>query len=107
MSELKQIEEIAQVKQGRYTSPNELSEKLTEHSKVPVWGANGILGYTQNAINEEAQPLVTCRVNGCGLIQWSGGRAHISNNAIAIVLPDQSRQSSKYLYCSLLNTDFF
>ena len=106
MSELKQIEEIAQVKQGRYTSPNELSEKPTEHSKVPVWGANGILGYTQNATYEEAQPLVTCRGNGCGLIQWSGGRAHISNNAMAIVLPDQSRQSSKYLYYSLLNTDF-
>jgi type I restriction enzyme S subunit len=106
MSELKQIEEIAQVKQGRYTSPNELSEKPTEHSKVPVWGANGILGYTQNATYEEAQALVTCRGNGCGLIQWSGGRAHISNNAMAIVLPDQSRQSSKYLYYSLLNTDF-
>jgi len=106
MSELKQIEEIAQVKQGRYTSPNELREKPTEHSKVPVWGANGILGYTQNATYEEAQPLVTCRGNGCGLIQWSGGRAHISNNAMAIVLPDQSRQSSKYLYYSLLNTDF-
>ncbi len=106
MSELIQIEEIAQVKQGRYTSPNELSEIPTEHSKVPVWGANGILGYTQNATYEEAQPLVTCRGNGCGLIQWSGGRAHISNNAMAIVLPNQSQQSSKYLYYSLLNTDF-
>jgi len=106
MSELRQIQEIAQVKQGRYTSPNELSESPTEHSKVPVWGANGILGYTQNATYEEAQPLVTCRGNGCGLIQWSGGRAHISNNAMAIVLPSQSQQSSKYLYYSLLNTDF-
>jgi type I restriction enzyme S subunit len=106
MSELRQIEEIAQVKQGRYTSPNELSERPTEHSKVPVWGANGILGYTQNATYEEAQPLVTCRGNGCGLIQWSGGRAHISNNAMAIVLANHSKQSSKYLYYSLLNTDF-
>ena len=106
MSELRQIEEIAQIKQGRYTSPNELSERPTEHSKVPVWGANGILGYTQNATYEEAQPLVTCRGNGCGLIQWSGGRAHISNNAMAIILPSQSQQSSKYLYYSLLNTDF-
>ncbi|MFN7896316.1 MAG: restriction endonuclease subunit S, partial [Cyanobacteriota bacterium] len=106
MSELRQIQEIAQVKQGRYTSPNELSESPTEHSKVPVWGANGILGYTQNATYEEAQPLVTCRGNGCGLIQWSGGRAHISNNAMAIILPSQSQQSSKYLYYSLLNTDF-
>ncbi|QPN69296.1 restriction endonuclease subunit S [Synechococcus sp. CBW1108] len=106
MSELRQIEKIAQIKQGRYTSPNELSERPTEHSKVPVWGANGILGYTQNATYEEAQPLVTCRGNGCGLVQWSGGRAHISNNAMAIVLPSQSQQSSKYLYYSLLNTDF-
>ena len=106
MSELRQIEEIAQVRQGRYTSPNELSERPTEHSTVPVWGANGILGYTQNATYEEAQPLVTCRGNGCGLIQWSGGRAHISNNAMAIVLLSQNQQSSEYLYYSLLNTDF-
>jgi len=106
MSELVQIEEVAQVKQGRYTSPNELSEIATDHAKVPVWGANGILGYTQNATYEEAHPLVTCRGNGCGLIQWSGGRAHISNNAMAIVLHDRDQHSSEYLYYSLLNTDF-
>ncbi|MFN9569851.1 MAG: restriction endonuclease subunit S [Cyanobacteriota bacterium] len=106
MSELIQIEEIAQVKQGRYTSPNEFSEIATDHAKVPVWGANGILGYTQKATYEEAHPLVTCRGNGCGLIQWSGGRAHISNNAMAIVLHDRDQYSSKYLYYSLLNADF-
>jgi type I restriction enzyme, S subunit len=106
MSELIQIEEIAQVKQGRYTSPDELSEIATDHAKVPVWGANGILGYTRNATYEEPHPLVTCRGNGCGLIQWSGGRAHISNNAMAIVLHDRNQHSSKYLYYSLLNTDF-
>jgi type I restriction enzyme S subunit len=97
MSELIQIEEIAKVRQGRYVSPSEMSDKATENAKVPVWGANGILGYTQNAVYEEAQPLVTCRGNGCGLIQWTGGRAHISNNAMAIVLKEQSRESSKYL----------
>jgi type I restriction enzyme S subunit len=106
MSELIQIEEIAQVKQGRYTSPSELSTTPTEQAKVPVWGANGILGYTQTATYEEAQPLVTCRGNGCGLIQWSGGRAHISNNAMAILLKEESRDSSKYLYYSLLHSDF-
>jgi type I restriction enzyme S subunit len=106
MSELIQIEKIAQVKQGRYTSPSELSATPTEQSKVPVWGANGILGYTQNATYEQAQPLVTCRGNGCGLIQWSGGRAHISNNAMAILLKEECRESSRYLYYSLLCSDF-
>jgi type I restriction enzyme S subunit len=106
MSELIQIEEIAQVRQGRYTSPSELSATPTGEAKVPVWGANGILGYTQKATYEEAQPLVTCRGNGCGLIQWSGGRAHISNNAMAILPKEESRDSSKYLYYSLLQSDF-
>lgn len=64
MSELIQIQEIAQVKQGRYTSPSELSTTPTEQAKVPAWGANGILGYTQTATYEEAQPLVTCREMG-------------------------------------------
>ncbi|PWL26758.1 MAG: hypothetical protein DCO98_01225 [Altererythrobacter sp. XM-24bin4] len=106
MSELVQIEQIARVKQGRYTAPSELSEKPTGDANVPVWGANGILGYTQNATYEEAQPLVTCRGNGCGLVQWSGGRSHVSNNAMAIVLKDACPASSKYLYYSLFASKF-
>lgn len=106
MSELVQIEEIARIKQGRYTAPSELSEKPTNDAKVPVWGANGILGYTQHATYEEAQPLVTCRGNGCGLVQWTGVRSHVSNNAMAIVLKDVCPASSKYLYYSLLASKF-
>jgi type I restriction enzyme S subunit len=106
MSELLQIEEIARIKQGRYTAPSELSEEPTDDAKVPVWGANGILGYTQHATYEEAQPLVTCRGNGCGLVQWTGVRSHVSNNAMAIVLKDVCPASSKYLYYSLIASKF-
>lgn len=106
MSELLQIEEIARIKQGRYTAPSELTEEPTDDAKVPVWGANGILGYTQHATYDEAQPLVTCRGNGCGLVQWTGVRSHVSNNAMAIVLKDVCPASSKYLYYSLLASKF-
>lgn len=106
MSELVQIEQVATVKQGRYTAPSELSEKPTDDVTIPVWGANGIIGYTKNATYEEAQPLVTCRGNGCGLIQWTGGKSHVSNNAMAIILNDACATSSKYLYYSLLSSNF-
>lgn len=106
MSELVEIGSIAAVRQGRYTAPGEMSERPSPSTMFPVWGANGILGYTSNATYEEAQPLVTCRGNGCGLVQWSAGRAHVSNNAMAIVLTNADPLSSKYLYYSLLASDF-
>ena len=98
--------EIALIKQGRYLAAADLNETKTEQSPIPVWGANGLLGYTANSTYESPQPLVTCRGNGCGLVQWTGGPANISNNSMAIVLQDAETYASRYLYYCLLSTDF-
>ena len=72
---------------------------------VPVWGANGIIGYTKEEIYKSAQPLITCR-GGCGLVQWTQDRVNVSNNAMAIILPEEDKDSSRYLYYTLLVSDF-
>jgi len=102
----RKIEDIVRIRQGRYMSPDQLSEIKSKDMPVPVWGANRIIGYTKEATYENAQALVTCRGNGCGLVQWSQGRANVSNNAMAIVLPKEDKDSSRYLYYTLLASDF-
>ena len=99
----KALSEVSLIKQGRYLAPAEMSNAIMPPFTVPVWGANGLLGYAREATYEEAVPLVTCRGNGCGLVQWTNGRANISNNSMAIVPADIS--DARYLYSTLLAPD--
>ena len=102
--ETKSLSEVSFIKQGRYLAPAEMSNVITPTFTVPVWGANGLLGYAREATYEDAIPLVTCRGNGCGLVQWTDGRANISNNSMAIIPSDIS--DARYLYYVLLASDF-
>ena len=98
------IEEICHVKQGRYLAPGEMSALQTSDSPIPVYGANGILGFTDKVMYQEPVSLVTCRGNGCGLIQRTTGKAWISNNAMAC--PPKGKNDSRFLYYLLLSSDF-
>jgi type I restriction enzyme S subunit len=98
------IADICQVKQGRYLAPGEMAECRTPTTPIPVYGANGILGYTNQVMHKEPVSLVTCRGNGCGLLQWTEGPAWISNNAMACV--PKGENDSRYLHYLLFSTDF-
>ncbi len=98
--------DIAGIQQGRYLPPGLMAAIPNISAKIPVWGANGVIGYTDKPSFEEAVPLVTCRGNGCGLVQWTSGPAYISNNAMAIVIPETTQTDNVFLYYALLSTDF-
>ena len=98
--------EIAAIRQGRYLPLDTMAEHQSETAPIPVWGANGIIGFTDSPSYGQPVPLVTCRGNGCGLVQWTGGTAYISNNAMAIIPVTSEPSDTRYLYYSLLNTDF-
>lgn len=97
---------IATIRQGRYLSPGKMAPSATPETPTPVWGARGILGYTDQPTYVEPVPLVTCRGNGCGLVQWTKSASYISNNAMAIVPLSTGAEDSRYLYYSLLNGQF-
>jgi len=101
-----QLAEIATIQQGRYLPPAMMAERCSEATPIPVWGANGVIGFTDSPSYEQAVPLVTCRGNGCGLVQWTGEPAHVSNNAMAIIPTTTEPSDTHYLYYSLLSTDF-
>lgn len=98
--------EIADISQGRYLPPERMSEQASPAAPIPIWGARGVIGYTDTPSYTFSVPLVTCRGNGCGLVQWTGGPANISNNAMAVVPRTTEPHDARFLYYSLLSTDF-
>ena len=96
--------EICHVKQGRYLAPGEMEKLRTPATPVPVYGANGILGYTNKVMYTEPVSLVTCRGNGCGLLQRTEGHAWISNNAMAC--PPKGKNDSRYVHYLLFSSAF-
>jgi type I restriction enzyme S subunit len=98
------IGDVCEVKQGRYLPPEQMSTVGTELSTVPVYGANGILGYTDQAAYQEPVTLITCRGSYCGKIQRTSSKAWISNNAMAC--RPTKHVDSRYLHYVLLDTEF-
>lgn len=106
MSNQKRLAEIADIRQGRYLAPKQMFDSASEEAPIPVWGANGVLGYTEKPTYTYRVPLITCRGNGCGLVQWPDEKSYISNNAMGIEPKTKTRSDSSYLYYSLLACDF-
>lgn len=96
--------EICDVKQGRYLGPGDMSEVKTEQTPIPVIGANGILGYTDQPSYKDPVTLVTCRGSNCGMLQRTAGPTWISNNAMAC--PPKKPHDSRYIHYVLQSTDF-
>jgi type I restriction enzyme S subunit len=96
--------EICQVKQGKYLAPGQMSELRTPETPVPVYGAGGILGYTDQVMFDEPVALVTCRGSNCGMLQRTEGRAWVSNNAMAC--PPKTPNKNRFVYYLLLASKF-
>lgn len=74
-----------------------------EDGDIPIYGGNGILGFT-NQSNYQGDVIIVGRVGAyCGSVYYSKGLAWVSDNALA-VLP-KNGYSTKYLYYFLKNLD--
>jgi len=97
------FENLVDAKQGRYLAKNEMLEKPDETHKYPVWGGNGILGYSRKKAYDKPITLMTCRGSNCGLIKSTKSSAWISNNSFAC----PTKFGSEYfLYLYFLNENF-
>jgi len=55
---------------------------IKEEGSVPVYGANGIMGYTDTALIEKDYIIVIGRVGASGKVHLAQGRVWVSDNAI-------------------------
>jgi len=97
------FENLVAAKQGRYLAKDEMISQPDEEYKYPVWGGNGILGYSLKKAYDEPVTLMTCRGSNCGLIKSTKSAAWVSNNSFACL----SKFGSEYfLYLYFLYENF-
>ena len=53
-------------------------------SGYPVWGANGIIGYSDKYNHTERTIMICCRGATCGSINISAGKCYINGNAMCL-----------------------
>lgn len=99
-----QLGALAEIQQGKYLAPGQMSAVQSFEFPVPVVGGNKILGFTNKATTPRRMPLVTCRGSNCGLVQYPQEPVWVSNNAMAF---DTGRQEQNdFLYYLLSSIDF-
>ncbi len=97
----KVLGEVADIKQGRYLAKEDMAAERSAKFPVPVYGANGIIGWTDRAMYPAGVPLVTCRGSNSGMVLWADGPLWVSNNAMAIIPFDGDL---RFAYYCLLNS---
>lgn len=93
------------IKQGKYVKSSKISETKSEANKFPVYGGGGIRGYLSDYIYGTPQVVLTCRGNGCGLIQLSESYSTVTNSCMALEDID-SELNFIYIYLQSQNLDF-
>lgn len=98
------IGELFKLKQGTYLKPDDMGENQSEEFPFPVYGANGIIGYSNRKMYGERTTLVSCRGANCGVVHYTVPNVWISNNSIACVPKGDIDPAFYYYVCE--NTDF-
>ena len=71
----------------------------------PVYGANGIIGYTDRFNHEEPTLIIGCR-GSCGTLHITEPKSYVTGNAVALDSLDTSRIDQKYLFHYLADRGF-
>ena len=98
------IGELFRLKQGTYLKPEEMKEEQTAAFPFPVYGANGVIGYSNRKMYSERTTLVSCRGANCGVVHFTVPNIWISNNSIACVPTAEVDPTFYYYVCR--NTNF-
>ena len=67
-------------------------------SGYPVYGANGVIGFYDKYIFEEAQLLISCRGANSGTINFSPPSCYITNNSLIVDFPLEAKQLRKTMF---------
>jgi type I restriction enzyme S subunit len=79
--EVVKIGDVFKFSSGK-TRPSELGEMLTDEKPYPVYGGNGIMGYSSEYLLESPTLLLGRVGEYCGCAHHTKGRAWISDNAL-------------------------
>ena len=64
------------------TKPKDLSEFITNHKNIPVYGGNGIIGYSAEVLFDNEFIIIGRVGEKCGCVYYHEGKAWITDNAL-------------------------
>lgn len=80
---------------------------LPDDGIYPVYGANGIIGYSNQYNHKESQIMITCRGSTCGTVNLSAQYSWITGNSMVInIEKHKNLVDKKYLYYYLKTLSF-
>ena len=82
-----------------------IAKKDLQETGYPVYGANGIIGYSNTYNHEKETVVIACR-GTCGEVHLSQPKSYINGNAMSLDDLDTKRICVKYLYYALKSYDF-
>jgi type I restriction enzyme S subunit len=94
------ITNLFHLKQGTYLSPSQMKKSQSQEFCYPVYGANGVIGFSNRKMYSERTTLVSCRGANCGVIHYTKPNAWISNNSIACIPKSEADPTFYYYLCS-------
>jgi len=98
------IGDIVDIKQGKYVKAEEISSSVSGNKKYPIYGANGIRGYTSDFMYETPKVVFGCR-GLCGFPKFSEQKSSITNTCMALE-NEKGTLSSAFLYFWSKRVDF-
>lgn len=77
------FQQVCTAKQGKYISKNHMVDIQDSENMIPVWGGNGVRGYTKESLYNESVVVLTCRGSNCGLLGKTISKTWVSNISFA------------------------
>ena len=99
------ITNLFYLKQGTYLKPSEMKKNSSKEFRYPVYGANGVIGYSDQKMYSEQTTLISCRGANCGVIHFTKPNSWISNNSIACIPKIKLDPVFYYYLCSNISFD--
>ena len=90
---------------ARLYQPVTISAKQFTESGLPVYGANGFVGFYSQSNHESWQVIVTCRGSTCGTVNRTVDRCWITGNAMVLNCDENRALSKEFFYYLLCGQD--
>ncbi|NMA73702.1 MAG: restriction endonuclease subunit S [Bacteroidales bacterium] len=86
---------------GNLYQPQTISRTSLQSSGIPVFGANGYIGYYSNANHEKDQITISARGENAGNPSYVVGPVWITGNSMVVNVDENTNINKKYLYSYL------